>query len=60
MRPTPKSFKKKLKDPTFAAGVDRDEVRRGAELIGLELDQHISNVIAAMREIGPDLGFKKG
>lgn len=45
----PKSVRKKLKDPTFARGVDRDEVRRGSELIGVELSQHIQNVIDAMR-----------
>jgi putative nucleotidyltransferase with HDIG domain len=53
----PKSVKKKLKDPTFARGVDRDEVRRGTELLGIELDQHIRNVIDAMREVAPDLGL---
>lgn len=56
----PKSVKKKMKDKAFAAGVDRDDVRRGAELIGLELDTHIANVIAAMRERADELGLKKG
>src|SRR5215218_3515941 len=37
----PKSVKKKLKQPSFAAGVHRDEVYEGAELLGLELDEHI-------------------
>jgi putative nucleotidyltransferase with HDIG domain len=54
---TPKSVKKKMKDRAFAAGVDREEVRRGVELIGLELDAHIANVIAAMRGIAPELGL---
>ena len=40
----PKSVKKKLKQPSFAAGVHRDEVYAGAELLGLELDEHIANV----------------
>ena len=40
----PKSVKKKLKQPSFAAGVHRDEVYAGAELLGLELDDHIANV----------------
>ena len=53
----PKSVKKKMKDPTFARGVDREEVRRGTELLGVELEQHIRNVIDAMREVAPDLGL---
>jgi predicted hydrolase (HD superfamily) len=54
---TPKSVKKKMKDPTFARGVDREEVRRGTELLGEDLDRHIQNVIDAMREIGAELGL---
>ena len=54
----PKSVKKKLKQPSFAAGVHRDEVYAGAELLGLELDDHIRNVIAAMRPIASDLGLR--
>lgn len=53
----PKSVKKKMKDPTFARGVDRAEVRAGAELLGVELDEHIANVIEAMRGIAADLGL---
>ena len=53
----PQSVKKKMKDPSFAAGVDREEVKRGAELLGLDLDQHIANVIAAMREISDELSL---
>ena len=53
----PKSVKKKLKQPSFAAGVHRDEVYAGAEGLGLDLDQHIRNVIAAMQPIAGELGL---
>ena len=52
----PKSVRKKLKQPSFAAGVHRDEVYAGAELLGLELDDHIPNVVAALQPIAPELG----
>src|SRR5438034_8972085 len=45
----PESVKKKLKQPSFAAGVHRDEVYAGAEGLGLELDEHIRNVVAALQ-----------
>jgi putative nucleotidyltransferase with HDIG domain len=54
----PRSVKKKLKQPSFAAGVHRDEVYAGAELLGLELDEHIANVIAALQQIAPQLGLR--
>jgi putative nucleotidyltransferase with HDIG domain len=55
----PKSVKKKLKQPSFAAGVHRDEVYRGAEELGVELDDHIRFVIEAMRPIAGELGLRK-
>ncbi len=54
----PKSVRKKLKQPSFAAGVHRDEVYKGAELLGLDLDEHIRNVIEAMRPIAGELGLR--
>ena len=54
----PKSVRKKLKQPSFAAGVHRDEVYAGAELLGLELDDHIRNVVEALQPIAPSLGLR--
>jgi putative nucleotidyltransferase with HDIG domain len=54
----PKSVKKKLKQPSFAAGVHRDEVYAGAELLGLELDEHIANVVEALQPIAKELGLR--
>jgi putative nucleotidyltransferase with HDIG domain len=54
---TAKSVKKKMKDKTFAAAVSREDIRRGAEELGVELDEHITTVIDAMKGIAPDLGL---
>ena len=54
----PKSVAKKLKDKTFAAGVSRDEVAHGIELIGLERSEHIQNVIDGLRSIAEQLGIR--
>jgi len=54
----PKSVKKKLKQPSFASGVNRDEVQQGAELLGIELDEHIRNVVAALQPIARELGVR--
>jgi putative nucleotidyltransferase with HDIG domain len=54
----PKSVKKKLKQPSFAAGVSREDVYEGAELLELDLDEHIANVIAALQPIAGDLGLR--
>jgi putative nucleotidyltransferase with HDIG domain len=52
---TPKSVKKKLKTPAFAAAVDRDDLRRGAEELGVEFDEHVAVVIAALQERADEL-----
>lgn len=54
---TPKSVKKKLKDKGFAAKVERDEVTAGAELLGVDLTEHIQFVIEALRPHADDLGI---
>jgi len=54
----PKSVTKKLKDKQFAAGVNRDDVAHGVELIGLERAEHIQNVIDGMRAVAEDLGIR--
>ena len=53
----PKSVKKKMKDKSFAAKVNRDDILRGAEELGVPLDEHIANVIAAMQGIAAELGL---
>ena len=52
------SVKKKWKDKAFAAGTNREEMARGAEEFGVELWQHVDNVIKAMRTIAPQLGLE--
>jgi putative nucleotidyltransferase with HDIG domain len=54
----PKSVRKKLKQPSFASGVNRDDVYKGAELLGVDLDEHIAFVTEAMRPIGRELGLR--
>ena len=51
------SVKKKLKDKAFARGVNREDVRRGAEELGVPLDDHIAFVIGALRPIEHTLGL---
>ena len=55
----PKSVKKKLKQPSFAAGVHREDVYKGAEELDVELDDHIRFVIEAMRPIAGELGLRQ-
>ena len=55
---TPKSVKKKLKQPSFAAGVHRDEVYAGAELLGVDFDEHVQTMTDAMKPISRELGLR--
>ena len=51
----PKSVVKKMKQPAFAAAVSRDDIRKGAELLGMELSELIQAVIDALQPIAPEL-----
>jgi putative nucleotidyltransferase with HDIG domain len=54
----PKSVRKKLKQPSFASGVNRDDVVKGAEELGVDLNEHIAFVTEAMRPIAGELGLR--
>lgn len=54
---SPKSVRNKLKDKRFAAAVSRDDIAQGAEELGVELNEHISNTIEAMQREAKRLGF---
>ena len=54
----PRSVRKKLKQKSFAAGVNRDDVYEGAEGLGVDLDEHIQVVIDALRPISAELGLR--
>jgi len=54
------SVKKKLKDKGFARGVSREDVIRGAEELGVPLDEHVGFVLAALRPVERSLGLGAG
>ncbi len=53
-----KSVKKKMKDKAFARNVKREDIQKGAELLGISLEEHIQNVIEAMQSIADKLGLE--
>ncbi|MCP4577101.1 MAG: HD domain-containing protein [Deltaproteobacteria bacterium] len=53
-----KSVKKKWKDKRFAAGVDRSIIEKGAEMLGMELTELITDTIMGMREVAEEIGLK--
>ena len=53
-----KSVKKKWKEKSFAAGVNRDVIEKGAGMLGVELDELIEDVIMGMREVADEIGLK--
>ena len=54
----PASVMKRMKDKAFARGVKREDLRRGADELGLPLEQHVANVITFMRERADALGLR--
>jgi len=54
----PDSVKRKLKDKAFARGVNREDVRKGAEELGVPIEEHIAFCIAAMRGVADALGLR--
>jgi len=54
------SVKKKLKDKAFARGVNREDITRGAEELGVSLDEHINFCIEAMKAIASEIGLGSG
>ena len=54
----PKSVKKKWKDKSFAAGVSREIIAKGATMLGVELSELIDDAIMAMREVADEIGLK--
>lgn len=52
------SVRKKMKQKSFAAAVRREDIEKGAEMLGLSLDDHITNVITAMQGIARELGLQ--
>ena len=54
---TPKSVKKKLKTASFAAAINRDDVRKGAEELGVDFDEHVAFVISALEPRAEELGI---
>ncbi|NLX62787.1 MAG: HDIG domain-containing protein [Tissierellia bacterium] len=55
---TPKSVKKKWKQSSFAAGVDRSIIEKGAEMLGMDLNKVIEETIKGMQKVAEDIGLK--
>ena len=56
----PKSVRKKMKQKSFAASVNREDIVKGAEELGVDLDEHIDFVVAALRANADSLGLSRG
>jgi predicted hydrolase (HD superfamily) len=53
----PKNVRKKMKDKAFARSVNREDITKGAAELGVDLDEHIAEVIEAMRPVAAELGL---
>lgn len=53
-----RSVRKKWKEPRFAANIDRDQISRGAERLGVDLWEHVERVIQSMRTVAEELGLE--
>ena len=56
----PKSVRKKMKQASFAAAIHRDDIIQGAEDLGVDLNEHIAFVIAALQSVADELGLAAG
>ena len=57
---TPRSVKRKLRDKNFAKDVNRDDILRGAEELGIDLDEHISFVVESMKPVAQQIDLTTG
>jgi len=54
----PKSVKKKWKDRNFAAGVDRDIIQKGVDMLGMDLTEVMAETIKGMQKVAEEIGLK--
>ena len=57
---TPRSVRRKMKDKAFARDVNRDDITKGAQEMGLDLDEHIAFVIESLKPVSTELGLGVG
>lgn len=55
----PSSVRKKLKQSSFAAAISREDISRGAEVLGIDLDEHIRHCVAALQPVADELGLAR-
>jgi predicted hydrolase (HD superfamily) len=57
---TPGSVRRKMKDKAFAKDVNRDDILRGAEELGVDLDEHIAFVVESMKPVAQQIDLRAG